>query len=95
MREEEVEAWAEADRELDEKEVKRVKEEECSKIINLFERVFFDFQAGIDSAARNCRNNDACTALYEVSSAIDAMDMPYVIRQALDVPHPTALMMNR
>lgn len=88
MREEEVEAWAEADKELDEKEVKRVKEEECNKLINLFERVFFDFQTSIDVAARNCRNNDASTALYEVSSAINVMDISYVVREALGVPHP-------
>ena len=58
------------------------------KLIKLFEKVFEDFNENIENATRNCNNNDACTALYEMSGAINMMDFPYLIREALDVPHP-------
>ena len=91
MREDEVDALAEADRALDEEEVAAEKVKQCDKFIALFTAIFDDFKVGIDSAARNCRNNDASTALYEVSSAIEAMDIPFVVRQTMDVPNSSLL----
>jgi hypothetical protein len=57
------------------------------KLIKLFETVFEDLNENIESAARNCTCSDASTALYEMTSAINMMDFPYLIREALDVPH--------
>lgn len=91
MREEELMALADADAEAHRNETKRLAREESDKFINLFDKIFSDFQVSIDFAARNCRNNDASTALHEVSSAIDAMDIAFIIREALGVEHLTVL----
>ena len=60
----------------------------ATKLTQVFEAVFADFQNSLDSLALHCENNDASQALYEVSSAIDRMDIGYVIREVLEVDHP-------
>lgn len=89
MREDEAEALADADRALDEKEAAADKAEECDKLIKVFEAIFLDLNENFTTAARDCRNNDASTALGEAASAIDMMDIPFIIREALGVPHTT------
>ena len=59
----------------------------AERITVVFEKVFDDFNEAILSAARECRNNDASTALHEISSAVHMMDIPYSIREALEIPH--------
>ena len=61
----------------------------ADKLIVLFEGVFKDLNENIEDAARYCDNNDASTALYQMTGAINMMDFPYLIREALDVPHPS------
>lgn len=58
------------------------------RLTQLFEAVFEDFRTAIDNAARQCRNNDASTALYEVSSAIYAMDVAYTIKEVFAIEYP-------
>lgn len=58
------------------------------KLIKVFEKAFGDFSESIQDRARDCNNQDATTALYEVELAILSLDIPYLVREALDVPHP-------
>lgn len=89
MREDESDALAEADIARDEEELRGQMKIVSDRIIKIFDKVFDDFRDNIDAAARNCRNSDASTALYEMSSAISAMDLPWLIREALEMEHPT------
>ena len=60
----------------------------ANKLITVLEKLFADFNENLGDASLHCRNNDASTALYEVQSAINMMDIPYIVREALEVPHP-------
>ncbi len=58
-----------------------------NKIIKVLEAMFKDLSENLESAGRNCCNNDASTALYEAASAVDMMDIPFIVREALEMPH--------
>ncbi len=88
MREEEVDSLAEAYREENERYEADNLAQVAKRLTKVLEKVFDDFQESIDLAARSCHNSDATTALYNVSSALDMMDIPFTIRKALGVPHP-------
>lgn len=57
------------------------------KLTAVMEKLFSDLADNFESAARNCRNNDASTALGEAASAVHMMDIPWLIREALEMPH--------
>jgi hypothetical protein len=59
------------------------------KLTAVMEALFADLNENVQSAARNCGNNDASTALHEMSHAIDMMNVPFIIREALEIPHDT------
>ena len=59
----------------------------ADKLTIVLDRIFADFQDSINSAAFHCDCNDAKTALFEVSSAINSMDIGYQVREALEIPH--------
>jgi len=58
-----------------------------NKLIKVLEAVFQDLSENFESAGRNCDNNDASTALYNAASAVNMMDIPYIVREALEMPH--------
>ncbi len=58
-----------------------------NKLILVLEAISKDLSENLEISARNSRNNDACTALYEAASAVNAMDIPYIVREALEMPH--------
>lgn len=62
---------------------KRLKE----KLTKVLEAVFKDLAENLENNARNCDNNDAKTALYDVAYAVTMMDMPWIVRKALEIPH--------
>ena len=59
----------------------------ATKLTEVLEKVFADLDENICDAARNCRNSDASTALGEVSGAIGMMDIPWIVREVLEIPH--------
>ncbi len=59
----------------------------ANKLITVLEAIFKDLSENFESAARNCRNNDASTALGEAASAVNMMDIPFIVREALEMPH--------
>jgi len=59
-----------------------------AQLILVLEKLFHDLDENICYAARNCRCSDANTALHELSGAINMMDIPYLVREALEIPHP-------
>lgn len=87
MREDEVDSMAQADMEADEAMAAEEEAEAATKLIKVFEAIFESFQKSLSDAARHCRCSDASTALYEVDSAINMMDIPYTVRKTLGVLH--------
>lgn len=60
----------------------------ANNLISVLEAVFQDINEYLQSRACDCDNHDASKALYEVTSALNMMDTPYLVREALGVPHP-------
>ncbi len=58
-----------------------------NKLITVLEAIFADLSENLESSARDCNNNDASTALGNAASAVNAMDIPYIVREALEMPH--------
>ena len=87
MREEEVDSLVAEEIARSEKENAEMTSMIVGGVTKVFETIFADFNENIESAARDCRNNDASTALRNVSSAIEIMDIPYLVKEALGVPH--------
>jgi len=61
---------------------------ETNKLIKVLEKLFIDFEECISNQARYCNNNDATAALYEITNAINMLDIPFLVRDALEIPHP-------
>lgn len=87
MREDEIDSFIAVDKRATDFEMQQDLKSAAKSLTKVFEKVFSDFQDSIDSAALNCHNSDASTALYEMSSCIDSMDIGWNIREALEIPH--------
>lgn len=87
MKEDEIDSMVGINKQAADYEMQQDLVSAAKSLTKVFEKVFFDFQESINSAALNCHNNDASTALYEISSCIDAIDIPWSIREALEIPH--------
>ncbi len=59
----------------------------ANKLITVLEAIFKDLSENLESAARDCHNNDASCALGNAASAVNMMDIPYIVRDALEMPH--------
>lgn len=86
---EELDCIAQADARADLERELAKKEEYATKISKVLVAVFKDLEDSIYSAAMNCKNNDASTALYEVHGSLGSMDIAWHVREALEVAHPS------
>ncbi len=67
--------------------VETVKIEMSIVLIKIMEKLFDDLKDNVYNSAINCRNYDASTALYEIHGAIGMMNIPYLVREALEISH--------
>ncbi len=59
----------------------------ANKLITVLEALFQDLGDSLENVAKDERNNDASTALYGVTNAINMLDIPFIVREALEMPH--------